>query len=570
VPGCFDQPTWAAATKLVDDFYRRSNGPDDKGHEIAVKKVAVELEDKGRDAARRLARAIGAERGTVSQGQAAFAPAYFGSEPAPDHRRDQEPDHQLDREPDQVIPWAVRQWAQDHSWPVGPVEVAFPPFVATSLRQRLAAEVSPAERSREETEAQLELLTSDWLRDHLVGLRSENGEQIDLTLGGRSATVWLRLQMAAPTPSLQPAAPVTDDTGPLPAVKSLKDLTTAAEFRDSVQTGNYRTVPIAFSPSWILPASLPGTNWIDIVGFYPSLTVTHHQQTISVATSGTLEHAVALLGEVEAANAFDFEPEWQFRVEQQAPEAEFTENGGWSGISPVGTVRVVIPGYLTGAPAGDAVPPPAGSLDDALTWKAEFIHEGLYDGIRDRFSNELENLSDSSWNLIREFTEELELLSNMALMIDDAYLSRTLYDKTNKVIGALRIKAEVQDFSPAGESRIPLRRSVIRGVRAEGSHAVRNHSSLSIPVGVTLSADHEVGHPNDMLHPSSVWTPRVGGTWGSTSTLEGSDVATVARTLTSTGRHPLVWADVRYLVTLVGPGRQDPAPEPLALVFHAA
>jgi hypothetical protein len=73
-------------------------------------------------------------------------------------------------------------------------------------------------------------------------------------------------------------------------------------------------------------------------------------------------------------------------------------------------------------------------------------------------------------------------------------------------------------------------------------------------VGFTLSADPEIGHPNDMLYLSSVLTPRLGGNFAHSRSLDAGGTATMAHTLTSADPHVLAWADVRYKVTLIAPG----------------
>ncbi|HEY6494206.1 MAG TPA: hypothetical protein VIZ43_13095, partial [Trebonia sp.] len=476
--------------------------------------------------------------------------AHFGEVPGPDVRPAGRAEVPSQGHPAEVAA-AVTRWGADRTGIVGLVHVeALPESVVDGLLQRLVNAIGEVTGATGEADRQLgELLTPAWLHQQLAVLRSEAGVPVPMTQDGRPYTVWLRLTLTAPVPSRQPAELAASEANPAAASVPEQHLSGVAEYNSTARSGNYRSLPIAFSPSWPL-------NWshaLDIVGFYPSLSLTHNELSTSAAAGGALGHVTTVRSR-EGSQAFDFRLDWQFKVD--APWDHQGRYANWADAGVPGEARVVMPDHLTRTNPDGAWPAPATSLDEVPLYAVDGLAEPqrLLAEIRTRFASELAGLSGTSWSQLGDFTGERELRSNMALMRADGYISPTLFDTSGNPVGLLRLRAELSGFHPIGLSEeTVLEQTVIRGVRREGSHAVTNHVGVSLPVGFTLSADPGVGHPNDMLHLSSALTPRVGGSLAQTRILDSGSSATVAHTLTSSRPHLLAWADVRYSVTLIMP-----------------
>ncbi|WP_216903451.1 hypothetical protein [Nocardia alni] len=503
---------------------------------------------------------------------------------------------------DSPIPEAVRDWGRAADGVLGLVHLdPIPDATITGLRAELADAVRdvPDDRARswlgtDDLVERLEnYVTPGWLEERMPYLRSAQGDEIIVRHGGRRYAIRLRVGLVDPVASTLAPDHDPERADERPLLKLEKRSVAAIEARDSGATTNYRSVGIPGLPSWSI---LKGP--VASVKFTPQLVITHNQTSTATSAAGRLMHLVVLRSR-ENSKAYDFRLDWEYEI-RPIPDAETaTEpvddetassvddvtassddaetastaassvdeepDSAWQQADTAGVVRALIPDHMASSdvPQVDPADPatqPVDSLDDFPLNSIDGIVDParLLREVRSEFGTELKGLSDSSEKVLEKFLDEKSQRSHNRLMRAGGYVSPTLFDASGEAIGVLQVTAVVDRFTPRHTSaKVMMENYLLRGVRTEGSLSVANGVDVGAQVEVDFTADTAPHHPDTEHSLNGKVQFHYDANKVNTRTLGSGGTASVAHSLKSAAPHFLSTADLRYVVTLVRPGKAD-------------
>lgn len=137
-------------------------------------------------------------------------------------------------------------------------------------------------------------------------------------------------------------------------------------------SGTFSTIPVPWTGSLPITASGP----VRSLDMALSATITHNQADGSVTVTQVTQTTTAQRS-AEPSRAYDFDGNWQVRVDAPAPTASTSDGApadGWSPVRQHGPVTAWFPQHLVDADADPAqeLPAPA-ALDDLPLWGVDSV-----------------------------------------------------------------------------------------------------------------------------------------------------------------------------------------------------
>ncbi|MFC7016182.1 hypothetical protein ACFQMH_31725 [Streptomyces viridiviolaceus] len=415
-------------------------------------------------------------------------------------------------------------------------------------------------------------LTSAYLSSEWARLFSEAGLPLRAPYRGDTYQVSLRFGLSEPRRA--PAGIEEMPDGPpvniqrwMFGISEAGNTDSAGDLR-SATLGHAHTVPFAH------------TGWFRRLTVTPQLTYTHNQSTTSVSVGATVQPMV-LLRSRERSWPVEYTLHAQVRTTVSLTRA-LTEgpapNQWHTPAEPApAPLTVWFPKHLIDEePAPETqdatgpqhTPAPMRTLlDQVPLFATETVPHAdrlLADVLRS-FEHDLAGLSESSLDQLRGFLDEGAVRGNLPLMYGGHHSSPTLYAEDGRVIGMLRLHAEVAqrtgDEALAGPTTINsvLESHVLRSVRLTSTAAVTN----AVGVGLSVSGGFALGSREQAggTEPAGLTlTGQAAVQQQVTHALTGGGSARTSRSLRTAKPLLRVHADAVYEVTLVRPDGQEQTP----------
>jgi hypothetical protein len=382
-------------------------------------------------------------------------------------------------------------------------------------------------------------LTEQWLATKLPYLRDEKGVSFKVTWRGCQHDVSLRLELSKP--QLVPGAGnVADPPGQRPRFTQVHRTYATTGWQNMGSTNNYRTLPS------FLTLPLPYGAKLASLVTTPELSYTHNQISTTDAVGGGME-ADLFLRISENSVPYQYTMNWQFKIDPGEDANELD----WSEAGTHGHVRALIPDHLA-----DPVLPedmdPVVSLDDIPLFQVDSVpHPSwLHDEVRKEFSAEFSGLSENSLEDIAKFFQEKSIRGHIRFILAGAYMTPQLFDKSDNVVGLLRLDAVIKDDSLQKE--LASNATAIEDYL--GSTTFQSSSmTVTNALGVTIpTAAQPAGSP-----ASGTVTVNPGLSKSKTDTLSAGGNTVLYRALRSSEPHLLTHTAVEYTVTLVRAGNSE-------------
>lgn len=393
------------------------------------------------------------------------------------------------------------------------------------------------------------------MTQHLPYLRSLGGHRVTLRVDGTDRSVDVRLALDGGRPSARQGELDTSDPD-----KHVERRGQGTRENVSAQpSGTFSTIPVPWTGSLPITASGP----VRSLDMALSATITHNQADGSVTVTQVTQTTTAQRS-AEPSRAYDFDGNWQVRVDAPAPTAPTTDGDstdgdptdGWSPVRQHGPVTAWFPQHLVDADADPAqvLPAPA-ALDDLPLWGVDSVlnPRRLYEGAAAHFSADLDATSSSQ---LADFLSEPVLRGTLPMQRDGGLYSPVLTDGNGRAVGMVRLDARVTPTAPVAKSidaKINLESHLVNTVKNDQSTTFNSGVALAGSIGPSFTGDTRPDHPDA--------TGSLGGSFSGKGTLQlgaqnafgTSSSAASVHALRTNRSHLLTEADVSYTVTLIRP-----------------
>ncbi|MFE6765630.1 hypothetical protein [Streptomyces sp. NPDC057689] len=454
-------------------------------------------------------------------------------------------------------------YGRRHDGQVGLVlmEPFSPDVVDAVHRQVITALGRPAPRPDDPVLAQLrDVLSASQMAQHLPYLRSLGGHRVTLRVDGTDRSVDVRLALDGGRPSARQGELDTSDPD-----KHVERRGQGTRENVSAQpSGTFSTIPVPWTGSLPITAAGP----VRSLDMALSATITHNQADGSVTVTQVTQTTTAQRS-AEPSRAYDFDGNWQVRVDAPAPTAPTTDGDstdsdstdgdptdGWSPVRQHGPVTAWFPQHLVDADADPAqvLPAPA-ALDDLPLWGVDSVlnPRRLYEGAAAHFRADLDATSSSQ---LADFLSEPVLRGTLPMQRDGGLYSPVLTDGSGRAVGMVRLDARVTPTAPVAKSidaKINLESHLVNTVKNDQNTTFNSGVALAGSIGPSFTGDTRPDHPDA--------TGSVGGSFSGKGTLQlgaqnafgTSSSAASVHALRTNRSHLLTEADVSYTVTLIRP-----------------